>query len=107
MLRVEKAKTKNEAASYPIPLTVEEAKSATINAGDKFAGKNAVISKMMSLHEVIQKRFEFAITRPVRILAKCAHEKECEFEVDAAYHVDQGNHCRWKNTTHGLTKSAL
>ena len=75
-----------------MPLTLEEAKNASINVGDTFAGKNAVISKVMSLHEVMQKRFELPTTRPVRVVAKCAHEKECKFTVDAAYHVDEGNH---------------
>ena len=108
VLRGEKAKRKNDTASYPMPLTVQEAQSASIEAGDKFPSKVAVISKVMSLHEVWRKRFEFLITRPTRIVAKCAHDNHCAFVLDAAYHVDQGNpkgHCSMPKTCCDCTKT--
>ena len=46
---------------------------------------------MMSMHEANHKHFELTTSCPVRLLAKCAHEDNCEIEVDAAYKPAQGN----------------
>ena len=56
----------NGAASYPVPLAVEQANSSGIVAGDKFNVRNESISKMMSMHGANHKHFELAISCPVR-----------------------------------------
>jgi hypothetical protein len=90
-LRAQYAAEKNELHGWPVPLTLEEAKTFKLENGLEFKSKNEFTSRVMSKCEVDNKRFITLVSRPDSVHVKCPFPS-CKMDVTCGLRKKSGNY---------------
>ena len=77
--------SESDEAGFPMPLTIAEANLLVISSGHEAKSKNALLSEIMSKHEVNQRRFRTLSSRPEE-LKLCCVQPGCDFSCSASFY---------------------
>ena len=69
-----------QGSGFPMPLTIVEAGALFLFPGYEAPSKSALLSAIMSYHEVNQRRFSTSVSRPEEFNLGCASSTECKFK---------------------------